>query len=58
MNDTRRDQRVCHLAREFLLGFEGVTQEVLDLHLSPDVRRPETMAVFEEIGAPRHVALI
>lgn len=44
MDESQRDRKLFNLAKEFLLTFEGVTQEILDHHLVPDMQRPETMA--------------
>ncbi len=44
MEQTQRDREIYNLAYEYLLSLEGVTPEILDLHLSPDVQRPQELA--------------
>src|SRR5438477_7172018 len=45
------DESVYALARNYLLGLEGITQEVLDRYVrpSPDAQKPATLAAIYEL---------
>ncbi|HID61422.1 MAG TPA: hypothetical protein EYP49_01555 [Anaerolineae bacterium] len=44
MDQAQRDCKAYELARVYLLSFDGVTPEILETHLTPELDHPPTLA--------------